>query len=43
MDLTLTIFNKSHVKQMILVTLEDDRHINLATLTKLSLCKMSTT
>lgn len=37
------MFNKSHVKQTIFVVFEEDRHISLVTLVKLSLCKMSST
>lgn len=37
------MFSKSHTKQTIFVVREDDRHINLVTLVKLSLCKMSST
>lgn len=37
------MFNKTHIKQTILVTIEEDRQINLVALTKLSLCKMSST
>lgn len=37
------MFSKSHAKQTIFVTLEDDRHISLVTFVKLSLCKISST